>query len=1590
MVASFTLTGTGFDTYVVIKLAYPQDLDVSSIESIVVSYNDSNATNGGTYSFASNLNDEWSTYELSSTEIASKRARINGLDNSKKYIFSALIIYTNSDDELQRSWTNQTPEISLQRKPLGVKLLQDIDGKVAEDTEAYDVTVEYPIGFYDADRVPDKIIFLLYDNDLTPNDTVTQQEFPIPLQNDTDTLNRRFTIRITGLITDKTYECACITVRGAQSTLSTAVSNMPNKYGTLTTSILISASQRPTPPSKPNVVFDYVNGGVTLDTSILSIGGGDGLYFYYILQILDEDNTVLDSIQSNNLITESSTDADLKSFSLNTRDYSNKFSIGSTYRVRFLSQNSSNAETGRSLIPTDQAAANQYVATFQILKYPEAPTVDIDEVLVDQNSITFTWNKPELYNASLHHYVLNLRTSPTGPIVNTYDVYDSNGTVYYTNEDSLSVGTKYYASVYAVIENYLNNDYWDEDNLLNGAESSKSNVWATPYNSPQAPTLNLSYAEADVNSKVVFSIENVPTFLTQSGLEFSKFEIGRQFVGFNVDLTHAHLINLTNLSITSLNNGTEYLFSVRSVVTTGTSVSNPNLQNQLVYGSPSNEYRFYPWSRPAAPSITVVDVGNRFIQAYLQDNNTSNVTGVTTLEYFDLGTVGGNVNIQSYSYEHYYYNLENDTQYTLPISAVYENPNYPEDSAYYIVVTGSSTTGTPVFDAKPYQPLVVSAGNSIVDTADIIVTWAEPNLNGDSDDNMVLQSYTVYTYLNGVQQNSPVYTTESNYTFEQVVTGLTLGTEYQFKVVANYTDSVGSRSVDSALSNVATPYTTAAAPSINSVTIGDSQLTVGITNPSFTGGLEIQGYKIYYSLNSNGSFNSYQQFMNTNLQQILEELTNGFGYYIAASVITYIPYSTIKLEGAISDYTSTAYTPRPATIADITNFYMSRNGYDIADDQTVGKIELSWDPVINSDLDRIGYEYEIQRVTGMLGNIADNLVSDTVTHVDSETTSTEFSNLTLGTTYYYVIRLSVNDPNNAGSYIYGPYSGPISVVPYDNTPAKVMGVNATGSDQQIDVTWTSESTIGGAAVAGYNVYIRETNQYVSFSKVNYSLIDSNDSSFNINGLTNGTTYDIIVTYVNEYGDESSTEDGKYVLDTATPFTAPSAAVISIDDQVASTGQNVIRMNQQSSSNGSAVIGYKIFENGVDLGEVEFPYTRSQLTNGTSYTYYVIPLYYNLNLNTDATLEGPQSNSVTKIPFRADIAPSISYVLNLGDAETVRVTFSFIADATTGLASSTQQLYLVANNQEILLENLIAKQGIEYEHELTLAKNTKYTFKMYSSFENPNSSDYDRVESSFGNSVDFIAYGTPSIASFSVQLEGAQTIVSLIQDIDLNGGAFDKYILNVYNNSTNALVQGPVESYQETNTFTGLTNGVEYKVTAQVVVLPQYHGKGTVIGDVNEPVTSNAINAYGTPIDTKVPQIISVTPSNTPDEDGNVRVLDVLIQTYFQDILRLILFVSPINNLFYLEPLEELYYQVGLISASDAQEDGKITVPIRLNTNITAGDLRSLACIAINNDGASNTYFSPQSSQNYLAGGSKNYDQVPAPYVPSSSPPGPNK
>jgi len=1512
-------------------------------------YNDGNMDpSTHTYDYESSANLKWMSQSLKPSDIKTGTVNITGLNNGDTYIFKLMIVYRNSSAQIFTVWSNQTPDKMVIPRQLAPEI---VSGNMnSNDTTKYYINISYPNNFFYDPSAAYKLVFLIYNNDLSPlnvNKVLPVQEFSIaPSNPQTEFL-------LTELQNDKTYEISCF------------CSSNNSNVSIVSNTILATLSTTPTPPYLPIPAFNYDNGSVTLTTNLLSVGKAEQTWIYFVLEILDSNDEPIHSIQLPNVIGMFSTTT-IPDYSVNTKDINliNYFSTGNEYRVRF-----------RAVSSSGISALSNNILTFTPMEYATAPTLRVTDVNDLNGDITFDWSESTLYGATLYNYKLELLTSAdSSEPYRQYLLTDRNQV-----SNNLPTRTRYYANVtpivydpnYESVINRLGVKYTIvQSNTLIGKKSSQ--VYATSYVKMTAPTLAVSYAQEYVDSQATFTITAQDN---NSGILFEKYQIvqldvyGNQVTdGIILDVGATE--SLVNIVIDSLDNGIAYYFAARSVVNTGTTVSttDTNLRNKLIYGDLGLSNRIIPWSLPAAPIVEVYATGNHFITLTLLEQNVIYTTGVSAFRYFTFGDFSSDNVIPTISNpRHTFYEKTNGQVYTIQPSAVYFDPN----TSTNIAVQGNTVYAEPTYSDSIYKPrsVVATASNN----GTITVKWLAPTL-GNIDDKMVFQEYKIYSILdnNEPELENPVFTSP----LEAVILGLDLGSRYTIKVEAVYRDQVLSDGDELAsdVSNYIYPYTLADAPVLNNVTPGDIKITVTYYAPVNSGGGTINGYRIYYKSGTNYNTVNYMDFKPASLSNILTPLINGTRYKVAVAALTSNPNNTLEeLEGA-SVLSSLYYVPKPDTIATIQNFEMYSNASDVAHDVNTGSVVLTWTEITDPALQEIGFKYQLRKINvSSLSGVTVNSISainditvSTIEITDMQASSYTVNDLPLGEDAIFIINLKVNDPNNSGSYIYGPPSGPVITKPYDSTPDAIRGTNAQGLSSQVNVTWTEQATIGGQEVANYKVYQR---LYTVNNTEVYDPVATNTYSPALLNATNGVTYQYYVAPVLVTGEEAAFSEYGTIQKTATPFAAPTACVIATDKLSAVDGEVVISMISASVANGSPILGYHLYENGIEVRDnlqtdyVSFPVTRNELDNNTVYSYIANPVYANLN-NTSIKLEGPDSNTATKNPFRADIAPAITRIRNVDETH-VQVYYYFSADVETGLLLETEKLYLNVNGSD--------QQVTSNPVELTVEAGTLLNLKMRSEFSNPNipsdkiSSDYSTVES-------FRAYSVPTINSLQANTVGDSIVYLGLKSIALNShySVFKKYIVRTYLAATNEsrlndLIQGEegeVSIYKQGDVeisnirISGLTNGTLYRFEVTAVGGPQY---GSL--DVNNPnpdLESSPIYIVERPTAVQVPRIESYTLTSTS--------IILQVQSYYQALTNVLLFVSPSLPIYYPNGSSpaQLYYETGPASASTAGYNGIMNITIQLN-GITPSAVQSLAAIALNDDGKSPTYFYPSAPNNTLSG-----------------------
>lgn len=161
---------------------------------------------------------------------------------------------------------------------------------------------------------------------------------------------------------------------------------------------------------------------------------------------------------------------------------------------------------------------------------------------------------------------------------------------------------------------------------------------------------------------------------------------------------------------------------------------------------------------------------------------------------------------------------------------------------------------------------------------------------------------------------------------------------------------------------------------------------------------------------------------------------------------------------------------------------------------TDGSVGLSWtEPLHHTGLAILNYRI-VYREVGGFGDFVD---------VPSTDLTGTINGLTNGTEYEFEVHANYGAmlPGNLG-----PASNTVSATPYGAMVAPVL--NAVAGDSEVALSWNI-SDIGGRTFQQYNIFWYEqvSGNFVDF----HQIFDPNVITYTVTGLTNGTTYDFIIT-----------------------------------------------------------------------------------------------------------------------------------------------------------------------------------------------------------------------------------------------------------------------------------------------------------------------------------------------------------------------------------------------------------------------------------------------------------------------------------------------
>ncbi|NBW92416.1 MAG: hypothetical protein EBR53_08205, partial [Actinobacteria bacterium] len=400
----------------------------------------------------------------------------------------------------------------------------------------------------------------------------------------------------------------------------------------------------------------------------------------------------------------------------------------------------------------------------------------------------------------------------------------------------LTNGTAYYFRVYAV-------------NSVGTSSASAPSSPVTPLTVPTAPTIT-QITTGNATLSVAF------TAAGDGGNPITTYQYstdgGATWQTRTVGSTSSPLV-ITALSTngtTALANGTTYSVKLRAVNSagTGSASSSVTATPTTVPGAPTSVL-----STPGSSSIDLewtapTSNGGAAISDYVIEFSTN---GGSTWTTFNDGTSSATTASVT--------GLTNGTQYIFRVSAQ-NSVGTGVASSWTTSVAPRTAPGTP-------SNLSLTPGAS-----SIAASWTAPSSGGS----------TITDYIVEYSTNGSTWTTFNDglsTSASATISGLTNGTAYYVRVSAVNIAGTGTAVTSGSTS---TPRTTPSAPSISSITAGDTELSVGFTAGA-TGGSAITSYQ--YSTN-NGS--TWTTASSTSSPITITGLTNGTRYQVSIRAVNIV------------------------------------------------------------------------------------------------------------------------------------------------------------------------------------------------------------------------------------------------------------------------------------------------------------------------------------------------------------------------------------------------------------------------------------------------------------------------------------------------------------------------------------------------------------------------------------------------------------------------------------------------------------------------------------------------------------------------------
>jgi hypothetical protein len=557
------------------------------------------------------------------------------------------------------------------------------------------------------------------------------------------------------------------------------------------------------------------------------------------------------------------------------------------------------------------------------------------------------------------------------------------------------------------------------------------------------------------------------------------------------------------------------------------------------------------------------------------------------------------------------------------------------------------------------------------------------------------ETFSFSNIISGVFDKD-IDTTGKVYEYKYNYQAAELGKNKTFMVEAIYSNTIETRAPAIGMTMA---YKLPDAPSIIDVTSVDLKtLEIKITPPTQLGGGSNYGYLVKLK----GTDQNGADVPTSDRTIVWQDLADKTVLRISGltSNVQYVPTikTLINLKTPLGEYIQSSlslagparYCLHSEDELKVSNFRISKNGFNLDDsitaDQLGASVELKWDAIVDG-----GYivTYVILQVdvngVQLIGSV-DTLVDSTEATTTKVLNGLKFiSGLSNFVILARIANINTVDPIDS---ITGPPSRTSGHL-YDTVTEAVKNLSVVAGDRNVGVSWDLIiQSARNTNVANYRVYFWLATGSININDPNsYVQVSSTVKTATISNLTNGTEYKIAVLYslVEDPATYFSPDNG-YLINSATPFGAPSAATISADITVG-IKQAAITVTTESTANGSAVFKYNIYRkistassfsllgsftkvNGV------LTYVDTNVAVSSAYDYYVRPVYKNTNNNVD--IEGPQSNTVRKIIFVKFAVPSQALTFQAISESDFTINFKSLKDELAISSNSSASTGFVQN------------------------------------------------------------------------------------------------------------------------------------------------------------------------------------------------------------------------------------------------------------------------------------------------------------------------